>query len=260
MTLKQAFMMWSMAPRNIALANNCRDAVNKILMKKYNDIELEQITETFARRVFCKSNESKEMKIKAASILVYVLSWGGDHGYCQRPTFTYEVAASTPEEKPAEPMCKVKPEALAKRKEELAKRENTDIMEKEEKKEVVKPREVVQLDPNTLRVLRTFPSANAAETALGCSNIRRAIDRSSMSGGYYWTYPGYELNFKPAKRKGAGRPSKPKKISVSPQKPVVVNTEAAKPAIQSYSDDALIAEMKRRGWKGNITMTITIDL
>lgn len=260
MTLKQTFTMWSMAPRNIALAKNCRDAVNKILMKKYNDIELEQITETFARRVFSQSNESKEMKVKAASILVYVLSWGGDHGYCQRPTFTYEVAASTPEEKPAEPMCKVKPEALAKRKEELAKRENTDIMEKEEKKEASKPKEVVQLDPNTLRVLRTFPSANAAETALGCSNIRRAIDRSSMSGGYYWTYPGYEINFKPAKKKAMGRPSKPKKTIVSPQKPVAVNTEAAKPSIQSFSDEAIIAEIKRRGWKGNITMTVTIDL
>lgn len=260
MTLKQAFTMWSMAPRNIALAKNCRDAVNKILMRKYNDIELEQITETFARRVFSQSNESKEMKVKAASILVYVLSWGGDHGYCQRPTFTYEVAASTPDVKPEEPMCKVKPEALAKRKEELAKRENTDIMEKEEKKEVVKPREVVQLDPNTLRVLRTFPSANAAETALGCSNIRRAIDRNSMSGGYYWTYPGYETNFKPAKKRGAGRPSRPKNISVSQKKPAVVNSEVAKPSIQSFSDEAIIAEIKRRGWKGNITMTVTIDL
>ena len=52
MTLKQAFTMWAMAPRNTVLAARSRDAVQKVLMKKWNDVELEQITETFARRIF----------------------------------------------------------------------------------------------------------------------------------------------------------------------------------------------------------------
>ena len=51
MTLNQAFTMWACAPRNTALAAKSRDAVQRVLMKKYNDIELEQFTESFAVRM-----------------------------------------------------------------------------------------------------------------------------------------------------------------------------------------------------------------
>ena len=107
MTLKQAFTMWACAPRNTALAAKSRDAVQRVLMKKYNDIDLEQFTEPFVRRIFTQSSETLEVRVKAASILVYVLQWGGDHGHCKRPTFTYEIgsakeqeAASAPEPEP----------------------------------------------------------------------------------------------------------------------------------------------------------------
>lgn len=81
-----------MDPANTVLAARSRDAVQKVLMKKWNDVCLEQITETFARRIFSRSPEAQELKSKAASILVHLLKWGSDHGHCQPPTFTFDIA------------------------------------------------------------------------------------------------------------------------------------------------------------------------
>ena len=146
MTLKQAFTIWAYSPGNTVLAAKSREAVQRVLMKKWNDIGLEQFTEQFCRRIFYQSTESLELKVKAASILVYVLQWGSDNGHCQRPTFTLAIAREEHEraEKdkgqqaegivlptldemkgesvymPAdEPTVRVKPEALFRRKAEL---------------------------------------------------------------------------------------------------------------------------------------------
>ena len=126
MTLKQAFTMWACAPRNTVLAAKSRDAVQRVLMKKYNETDLTEFTEPFSQRIFAQSSETQEMKVKAASILVYLLQWGADHGHCERPNFSYEIASATPVAEPEPPQVTVKPEALAKRQGELAQRENQE--------------------------------------------------------------------------------------------------------------------------------------
>ena len=40
------------------LAAKSREAVQRVLMKKWNDIGLEQFTEQFCRRIFYQSTES----------------------------------------------------------------------------------------------------------------------------------------------------------------------------------------------------------
>lgn len=92
MTLKQAFKEWSVAPRNMALANRYRVAVNSVLMKRYAETELCMIGEEFARNIFACSDVAQELKTRAASILVSLLQWGGDHGHCGRPTFDFTIA------------------------------------------------------------------------------------------------------------------------------------------------------------------------
>ena len=74
MTLKQAFTMWAFAPRNTVLAAKSRDAVQRVLMKKYNETDLSEFTEPFSQRIFVQSSETQEMKVKAASILVHLLN------------------------------------------------------------------------------------------------------------------------------------------------------------------------------------------
>lgn len=264
MTLKQAFTMWACAPRNTVLAAKSREAVQRVLMKKYNDIELEQFTESFARRIFSQSSESQEMKVKAASILVYLLEWGGDHGHCQRPTFTYEIAASTPEVAPEPPKVTVKPEALAKRQEELVAKEQPKeqpkeetTMEEQKRTRGKQPIPVAQIDPETLALVKVWPSRCEAERETGACNIDRAIAKKRMAGGFFWCMPDDAEGFKPnplSSRAPKSADTPKPKPSPKPKVEVPVKND-----ITQFSDQEIIAEMKRRGWKGNVTMTISID-
>ena len=265
MTLKQAFTMWACAPRNTVLAAKSRDAVQRVLMKKYNDMDLEVFTESFCRRIFSQSSESQDMKVKAASILVYLLQWGGDNGHCQRPTFTYEIAASTPEVAPEPPKVTVKPEALAKRQEELAAKEQPkeqpkeeQPMEEQKKTRGKQPIPVAQIDPETLALVKVWPSRCEAERGTGACNIDRAIVKKRMAGGFFWCMPDDAEGFKPnplSNRAPKSADTPKPKPSPKPKVEVPVKND-----ITQFSDQEIIAEMKRRGWKGNVTMTISIDL
>lgn len=48
---------------------------------------------------------------------------------------------------------------------------------------------VCQIDPDTLEVIATFDSCNAAMQATGASNIDRAVARVRKSAGFYWSTP-----------------------------------------------------------------------
>lgn len=286
MTLKQAFTQWANAPRNVVLAAKSRDAVQRVLMKKWNDIDLEVITPTFAERIFSQSSESKELKIKAASILVYLLQWGGDHGYCQRPTFDYTIANVLPKSVTAgdvpqnekdshvlppsdiDPLAGInfdEPKDVADALLEQSARIMNDKPKEEtnmENKEQSAAKKVVQIDAKSLEPIKIWDSACQVKREIGVGNIKRAIDNRSLSGGFFWCYAGSEKDFKPAEKKRNGRPSAPNSSAAKP-KPVVnhpANAVTEKADITAFTDDELVAEIKRRGWKGTLSMTVNIDL
>ena len=257
MTLKQAFTMWACAPRNTALAAKSRDAVQRVLMKKYNDIELEQFTESFVRRIFTQSTETQEVRVKAASILVYVLQWGGDHGHCQRPTFTYEIGSAKEQAAIAEPEPEPEPTPEpTEQPKEQPKEETT--MEEHKKTRGKQPIPVAQIDPETLALVKVWPSRCEAERGTGACNIDRAIVKKRMAGGFFWCMPDDAEGFKPnplSNRAPKSADTPKHKPSPKPKVEVPVKND-----ITQFSDQEIIAEMKRRGWKGNVTMTISIDL
>ena len=264
MTLKQAFTMWACAPRNTVLAAKSRDAVQRVLMKKYNETDLTEFTEPFSQRIFAQSSEAQEMKVKAASILVYLLQWGADHGHCERPNFSYEIASATPVAEPEPPKVTVKPEALAKRQEELAQRENQEQkeeqpMEEQKKTRGKQPIPVAQIDPETLALVKVWPSRCEAERGTGACNIDRAIAKKRMAGGFFWCMPDDAEGFKPNPLSNRAPKSsdtpKPKIHLGKPKVEVPVKND-----ITQFSDQEIIDEIKRRGWQGNITMTINITL
>lgn len=275
MTLRQAFTQWAAAPRNTVLAAKSRDAVQRVLMKRWGDIDLKDISETFARRILRESNKTLELQVKAVSILVHVLSWGGDHGYCQRPAFTYEIASEewkarqqegNNEKEQQEDKDSSNPET----------KQQPEQME-EKKQSVLQPRPVVQIAPDTLQVVKEWPSVNNAQYELGISNICRAVKTHSQAGGFYWCNPGEQDGFEPMKKKSAGgRPANPKPKKQSKglaeqfheecrrfeeaKEQNALRLATTSDPLSRYSDDELIAEMKRRGWKGNIQMTVAVEL
>jgi hypothetical protein len=79
----------------------------------------------------------------------------------------------------------------AKRMAELAKRDGGKAAEKAAKA-------VVQLDAETLKPVKVWPSCFSAQKELGVKNVQRAISRCGLAGGFYWCRPGDEETFKPA--------------------------------------------------------------
>lgn len=51
------------------------------------------------------------------------------------------------------------------------------------------PKPVAQIDPETLEVVRVWPSRGAAESELGASNLDRCIAKLRKSVGFYWSDP-----------------------------------------------------------------------
>lgn len=157
-------------------------------------------------------------------------------------------------------------------------------------------RPVCQIDPDTLEVIATFDSCNAAIQATGASNIDRAVARVRKSAGFYWSTPDGVKTF--AKRlrekqkadeqrhvEAAGRARAIKMQKIAEQRAQAAETEKPerKPrrevermpepkamgdkgqskvseALAVFSDDELIEELDRRGWYGVMRKVMVVEL
>ena len=91
-TLKQAWESWRMIPDNMTLATKSRAAFNDILLSMHGNMLLTDFeSEVFTRDAF-KDVEDKDAKIKAASILVYLMEYGASKGYCNMPSYDETIA------------------------------------------------------------------------------------------------------------------------------------------------------------------------
>ena len=261
MTLKQAFTMWAFSPKNTVLAARSRDAVQRVLMKKWNDIELEQFTESFSRRIFYQSTEPLEMKVKAASILVHILQWGADNGHCNPPTFTLSIAS---EEHKRAVEDKSQNTNDTPKKKRIIVPLLTDIKTEEDmepkKTRGKQPKPVAQLDAKTLQVIKVWPSRSEAERELGACNLDRAIIRKRMAAGFFWCSPEDADSFTPnPKLNLSPKPEprlKPKPSPATKNEPTTVDDNAvrnaASKALEVFTDNELLDELDRRGWQGEL--------
>ena len=131
-------------------------------------------------------------------------------------------------------------------------------MEEQKRTRGKQPIPVAQIDPETLALVKVWPSRCEAERGTGACNIDRAIAKKRMAGGFFWCMPDDAEGFKPNPLSNrAPKSADTPKTKPSPKPKVEVPVEND---ITQFSDQEIIAEMKRRGWKGNVTMTISIDL
>ena len=258
MTLKQAYTNWSMAPRNLVLSAKYREGVNQVLMKKYSDTELSEITREFATDIMRNSPAARQLKVQAASALVFTLQWGGDHGHCPRPSFAFNdiVPADKPASTgsaPARPKIKVVevPEELetqlkedeesdsdkAQRvekplgsagdgKKNGEKRSDKDPSVKEKKARTKKggrpPRAVVQIDPETLNIVKKWPVMAYVGDAMniGKGNVIRAVKKHQKAAGFFWCYAEEsEKYIEELKKKMPSRRVSPTTVEQHPDRP-----------------------------------------
>lgn len=282
MTLDLAYKSWSMLPQNMGLSIKNNIIVRNVLLRRYNDVELEVFTEPFCRHLFKRSGHPQEWKTKAASILVHVLKWASESGFCKPPLFDYTVANDSERVKEEritskplhelsndEPLVMVKPEALEKRKAELSKLPDFTIDNKTKTINVMKEtKKIVQISSTTLKPFNTFESATDVFQKTGIRNIHRAIKNKKSAGGFYWCFEGEENDFKPEKAiRSTTTPKKEQKTATGhengSQKPFGITTDLKTIVmmdITKFSDEELIEEIKRRKWQGTISFTKSITL
>jgi hypothetical protein len=225
MKLDDAYNAWGGQSENRELAQKTKKIFHNIWWLIPTNQPCNYYTLPVLARALQQANGAQSDKVKAASVMVHVLNYAHnvDPEGNNKPDFTFSdilnytgekemtgdrsLAEQTREDalpgtcplssQPAndEPLVKVKPAAKAKRLVELAKRDGGKAAEKAAKA-------VVQLDPDTLKPVKVWPSCFAAQKELGIKNVQRAISRHGISGGFYWCRPGDEEDFKPLEKRG----------------------------------------------------------
>lgn len=191
MTLKQAWESWRMIPKNMTLATKSRAVFNDVLLSMYGSADLKEFTISFVRDIFYSHLADQGAKVKAASILVYLLEWGAEQGYCEPPSFDETIVEMTSTSVLSEQEEK-----------ELGQSVKEYIKNEKPKKHAGRAmHKVVQLHPDTLEVIKTWDSMKDATVALGARNLDRAITKHFKAAGYYWCNPGEEESFKAARKR-----------------------------------------------------------
>lgn len=254
-TLKKAFEEWADDAQFKVLASKSRTITERIFLKKYGSRDINEFDATLVKKILSESKEGKDVKIKATAALVHTLEFCAEKGECKQPAYTYSIVTDVTDVK-------------------------SDDSQAVAKKPTPEAKPVIQLDADTLKPVKQWPSANSVKTELGISNVQRGIQNRSICGGFYWCYPGDEKDFKPAVRKQTGRPSvkketpkkKAPKASRTSSKekgedaadpaPAVQRTSPAarKVTLDDFTDEQLYDELKARGWHGDIEKVVRVTL
>ena len=287
MTLRDAFIEWGREPQFIKLANMYRQAFNKVFLDNFGDSDINTIGAESVRGMLEESRQPKEVKVRSVSALEQVLTYASSKGYCDKPDFNYTIASEVATKPADEVKVTVKQEALEARKYLLDKREKKSHKKVADKdRRINKPRAVSQLDPVTLKLVKTYANASEGGRAVGSKNVLRAIQKHTLCGGYYWAFPEDAANFTPSylsdPKSQRNTTRSPKLTQRQLQQRRIDEQDAAREAqlesleearqaleqemdaradyLAQFSNDELLCEIRRRKWEGNITIPQNIQL
>lgn len=266
MRLDEAYQRWGSESKNRELFKNTKDVFRKATWKLPTNQPCSYYTLPVLARAFAASTLAHSDKVNAASVMCHVLKYAHtvDPDHNPNPGFIYSdindyagpnntIEREKPAEETPEPVAE--PEAKAKHIVELAKCDGGKTAKDAEGV-------VVQIDPISLKVINVWPSAHAVTKVLGIQNIKRAIERHGQSGGYYWCRLGEEKGFKPmdnrVKKVAETRVEQNPEPAPAPE-PVIEDVREC-PTLLSATDEEIIEEIRRRGWKGTFSIVKTIEL
>ena len=304
MNLDKAYMNWRLEPENTQLAVKTEKLFRKMWWLIPTNQPCSYYTFGVLGRALSQVVGDRKEKAQAASIMFHVLSWAHQQepDINPKPDFQYqdlldygtnkpaeepaEIPAATPTAVPAaspsaedidplagvdfpdppeEPAKAPKPKAAARLKTARKAKSKAHIS-------------VVQLNAQSLEVIRIWQSGHAAEKELGIKNIYRAMESHRMAGGFFWCRKGEEKDFKPDPLRRARFTSvlantadTASAASVSTKllaKGIEETREQFQKLADSYvqqvlercSDEELIGEMRRRQWKGTVEITRKVEL
>jgi hypothetical protein len=262
MKLNEAFTRYSQGDAPPASAY--RQEYYAILKPMMGDVDVKDIDSKRIKDGFDNSGAILSSKIRAAALLIYILSWASEKGYCDKPDFSTSIVWQKKDKEQFDRakaiVNRMRPTAPTQEPQEVKPKDKPKMKEKKElkkKKRGGKPfRKVCKLDPDTLEVLETFDSIKEAAAASGLVKLSSPLSRHQKGNGYYWCYAEEADTFKPAPSHGKW----PRSMTVAQQKFEQAITDHISEVLAKLSDDDLIAEMRRRKWTGHITKTQNVEL
>lgn len=259
MNFDVAYQQWSIQKENRELYNHVKGVYSKATFMLTTNLPCRYYSLKVVGRAFAACKLSDEDKTKAASVIVHVLNYAHvcDPDENPKPDFdAYEIVHyhGETERQARKAMCQPDNDANKRVNESANEEQKKDACSDPMAKLSKTP--VVQIDASTLKPVRQWPSCHSVTVELGIKNVQRAVERHGLAGGFFWCRPGNERNFQPRKGASTGRPRKS-----ATTKQAVVRAEPANKHIllSDLNDEQLIEEMRRRGWKGHVTIVKTID-
>ena len=281
MTLGEIQEKWG-KEGNPGLYVKTRHAFEQSFRSLPKDTNCNELTLPVLHDAIRKSTTVKEFKVKAASTMVHMLEFAHKiaPSECKKPNFAYSdilfepvvkksvrerKAAAKKAEKVVEPK-KEEPEGD----DEAVELKIEEDMKNEKTNRGRDKRRICKLDPMTFKPVETYESVKEACEKSKNKNIIRTIKEKRRTGGFYWCYEddveSFNLNKKSEVVVGID-PKAEKKVFESLAKKVTEKKpEADKAApsadktLQQYSNEEIIAEIRRRHWTGKLTYPTEVEL
>lgn len=205
MNLNEAYNGWQRVKENGQFYVKTRNDFRKAWLMLPTNKPCSYYSKDVLGEALAASQETEGAKVRAASVMIQVLQWAHDQEPKESPKVEFtlddlmayvrgEVKAKDSvqeSEKPDEPMPEPEKKPVkAKKPKKSAEAKASEKTAEGGKHPGGRPtKPVCQIDPDTLEVIATFDSCNAAIQATGASNIDRAVARVRKSAGYYWSTP-----------------------------------------------------------------------
>lgn len=322
MLLSDAYLLWQKEPENMALYRNTKDAFRLTWLMLPTNKPCAYYTKDVLADAMVKTKTMHDFRVKAGSVMVHVLIYAHKKNSDNpMPAFSYNdvllmvkemegIDFKDPEPEDAlnirtkaevseipvdEVSTKTPPEPCDEHGDALPATDNpkneTDMKKKNDPTKPAKPRgklprPVAQIDPETLQVVKVWPSCSEAERETSASNLTRVIKRKNISGGFFWCYPEDAKGFKPnpfskpalaqqaeqqEKKRKTVKATEPKpkpataigQITDSITQPVDEVVHKPSPLLKSladFTDAELIHELEQRGWKGDLQLMLKVSL
>lgn len=269
MKLTEAFNRY--AASGAAPATAYRSEFYAILRPMFGDVDVKHIDKQRVKDSFDNSSATLSSKIRAAALLIYILGYAAESGFCNKPDFSTSIVWQKKDkeqfDKAKAIISRMRPAAPTTQPQQVIvkdtprKVKDTPKMEKKtetkKKKPAGKPmRKVCKLDPKTLQVLATYDSVKAAAEAGGLKKLCGPLSKHQKGNGFYWCYAEEVETFKPAPPPGRAKTT----LKRAKQKFEEAITQTIQEMLAKLSDDDLLTELRKRGWHGDISKTITVTL
>ena len=213
MNLNEAYLGWQQVKDNGQFYMKTRNDFRRAWLMLPTNKPCSYYTKEVLGEALAASSEAEGVKVRAASVMIQVLEWAHkeEPKECPKVKFTIDdlmayVRGEVEKPKTEEPVDDDEPKVVVKK---GAKKKTDFVPEKKPKKSKASKsgdkgdksddgkkhaggrptKPVCQIDPDTLEVIATFDSCNAAMQATGASNIDRAVARVRKSAGFYWSTP-----------------------------------------------------------------------